>query len=186
MFLIITSSCFFMSMAHAKDITTLEKKFSNLINHAAKRHSINPNLIKAVIWQESKFDKKAVGEAGEIGLMQIMPGVVSDWAKEYKVRTPTKRLLYDPSVNIEIGSWYLARALRQWHNYKFVEALALCEYNAGRRGMRNWVPDSLDGYLDIRSRLTRHYVSNILKQYVKYYSESAPQSRIAYTSSRRR
>ena len=177
--------CSLPERSQATATSSKDSAFNEVINHAAKRHSVNPNLIKAVIWQESRFKKAAVGDAGEVGLMQIMTPAVKDWAKEYKVRLPTKRLLFDPSVNIEIGTWYLARAMRRWHNYKYVEALALCEYNAGRRGMRNWVPDELHGSVDIKLRLTYNYVTNILKRYVEYCSQSEPQKKMAYTTSRR-
>jgi len=186
LFIVIVLSLFLSLPTQAASHSVNENLYADVISHAAKRHSVSPNLIRAVIWQESRFKKTAVGEAGEVGLMQIMTPAVTDWAKAYKVRVPTKRLLFDPSVNIEIGTWYLSRALRRWHNYKYAEALALCEYNAGRRGMKNWIPKSLDGSVDIKLKLTYNYVTRILKKYVQYCAESEPQTKIAYTASRRR
>lgn len=163
--------------------TKLDDMYSELIEHASRRHSVDPNLIRAVIWKESCFNKMAVGEAGEVGLMQIMTPAVAEWAKNYNVRMPTRRLLFDPSVNIEIGTWYLARALRRWSQYKYSEALALCEYNAGLRGMRDWVPSTLDGHIEIRRRITYRYVTNILERYVYYRALREPQRKVVYANS---
>jgi soluble lytic murein transglycosylase len=83
-------------------------------------------------------------------------------------------LLFSPSLNIEIGTWYLSRAMKTWRRYKHGTELALCQYNAGRSRAENWKPDSLDGeVLDrIKIKSTRAYVEVIMRKYRKYCKET--------------
>ena len=140
--------------------------FDPVIAAAAQRNGIDPLLVKAVIWQESRFNKEARGAAGEIGLMQVIPGesgAVRDWAIAHRQKLPCKGVVFLPEMNIEIGSWYLARALYRWRDYKDALALALCEYNAGITKAKAWRPADVDG--DMLERIgypsTRAYVAAI-------------------------
>ena len=146
--------------------------YDKIIRDAAARHGIEPELIKAVVWQESRFDPNVKGDRGEVGLMQIRPekGAVEEWRKTYGATIRCKGILFRPELNIEIGSWYLARAMKNWSGYKYQYELALSEYNAGRRGMRPWVPDSFDGKVidKITISSTKKYVQSVMKQYRLY------------------
>ena len=147
-----------------------ESKYDVIIDKAAKRYNVDSRFIKAVISQESKFDSRARGSSGEIGLMQIMPGAAADWARHYKIDNIHHGLLFGPELNIEIGTWYLAKALKRWRNYKHAKELALCQYNAGGKRANNWKPESYDGtVLDrIKIRSTRAYVEAIMYKYNRY------------------
>ena len=81
----------------------------------------------------------------------------------------------DPALNIEIGSWYLGRALRNWQGYKDQVALALCEYNAGRKNALAWKPKDKNGTVigNITYKSTREYVGDILRKYEEYRKEAA-------------
>src|SRR3954447_15212183 len=72
---------------------------------AARKHGIDPALVKAVIWQESRFDADARGGKGEIGLMQIMPGTGLEWAGAQRVTNFSDVLLTEPARNIDCGTW---------------------------------------------------------------------------------
>ena len=148
--------------------------YDALILDSARRNQVDPRLIKAVIWRESRFDSRATGEAGEIGLMQIMQDkAVTDWAKAHKRQVPSKGALYHPALNIEIGSWYLSRAVRRWSRYKDCYALALCEYNAGLTRANRWKPADPNG--NVRSNIsissTLSYVNVILDRYEDYKTD---------------
>ena len=155
------------------DYFSRSSRYDAVIRNAGLRNHIDPALIKAVIWKESRFDRSARGLKGEIGLMQIMPGTgyaAADWARVHRRKIPSKGALYDPELNIDIGSWYLARALRRYEKYKDALALALCEYNAGARRTANWKPAEWDGPVAARITIpsTRDYVRDVLRRY-EYY-----------------
>ena len=57
----------------------MERRYNGIIRDAAAEFGVEHALIKAVIWQESRFDEKAVGQAGEIGLMQLMELAAFEW-----------------------------------------------------------------------------------------------------------
>jgi soluble lytic murein transglycosylase len=148
-----------------------ESQYDDLIKKAARKYNVDSRLIKAVIYRESKFDPRARGSAGEIGLMQIMPdGAAVDWARYYKIDKVREGLLFGPELNIEIGTWYLSMALKRWKNYKYARELALCQYNAGRKRAENWKPDTYDGTVidRIKIKSTRAYVESIMRKYEKY------------------
>ena len=103
--------------------------------------------------------------------MQIMPDKAAvDWAKRNNQPLPSRGALFTPRLNIEIGSWYLANAMRRWSKYKDRLVLALCEYNAGITRASAWKPVDREG--DVRSRITisstLSYVNSILAKYEEY------------------
>ena len=146
-------------------------KYDSIIYEAGLRNGVDPHLVKAVIWRESRFDRTARGLKGEIGLMQIRPDFSAvDWARTHGYIPPTRGALSDPALNIEVGSWYLGRAMRRNSSYRDSVALALCEYNAGARRADDWKPadpkTSMQGRITIPS--TRSYVEDILARYHEY------------------
>lgn len=152
-----------------------EESFDEIIEKAARRNNVDPDLIRAVIWRESKFNRHTIGKDGEVGLMQIRrETAVVDWARHKKCIVPSKGALMDPALNIEVGSWYLGRAMRNWAGYKDQIALALCEYNAGRKRALDWKPKKKDG--DVIGRIaiksTREYVGDILRKYGEYRQQT--------------
>ena len=146
-------------------------RYDKMIVAAGRRNGVYPPLLKAVIWKESRFDASARGSKGEIGLMQVMPSsAVKDWENTFRRQVPSDGALMDPALNIEIGSWFLGRALDRWKDYNDAEALALCEYNAGIQRAESWKPLLHDGKvmpnIDIES--TRKYVRDILERRDEY------------------
>src|SRR5207249_2604525 len=76
----------------------------------AMEHHLDPMLVKAVVWRESRFDPKKYGGAGERGLMQVSEKAANEWARENKVDNFRVEKLFDPKTNLEAGTWYLRRA----------------------------------------------------------------------------
>ena len=152
-----------------------DRLYYTQIVHAAHRHGLDPELVRAVIWRESRFDSRAVGKAGEIGLMQILPnGAVAEWSRVMRRPVPPDWQLFRPEVNLEIGCFYLARALRRWDGYRCATELALCQYNAGERRAQRWRPEDpqeADMTDRITIRSTREYVRSIMKRYQRYRQE---------------
>ena len=169
--LVVMGIAFLLYLLQSKGFFVDENRYDVVITEAGKRYGIDPLLIKAVISQESVFDSKVVGGAGEIGLMQVLPaGSVADWAKFYKRKAPHKTYLFDPQLNIEIGSWYLKRALVRWQKYKHGTELALCQYNAGESRANKWKPESFSGEVidRITIKSTKNYVKKIMNKYRDY------------------
>jgi len=117
-------------------------RYDGLIVEASRRYSVPPELIKAVIWRESRFHPDKTGQHGERGLMQITEGAASDWARVEKVESFAPTDLFDPKVNIVAGTWYLKKALDHWAAKDDPVPFALAEYNAGRTRVKRWVNDS--------------------------------------------
>ena len=112
---------------------------------AATVHKLKPELLRAVIRQESGARACAVSPKGAMGLMQIMP----DTAEQFRLADP-----YDPAQNIQTGAQYLKQLLDKFGDLK----LALAAYNAGPgrvAGNPPAVPDIPE---------TRNYVEKILKE----------------------
>jgi len=101
--------------------------YSEYIQVHAREHGLDPALVAAVIYQESKFDTSAKSSSGAIGLMQVTP----DTAHGIAVRTGGDAFrtsdLYNADINIRYGAWYLANLFTKYHN----EPLVLAAYNAG-------------------------------------------------------
>ncbi|NCB95274.1 MAG: lytic transglycosylase domain-containing protein [Negativicutes bacterium] len=123
-------------------------KYEKEIRAASQETGVPPNLIAAMISQESKGKANAVSEKGATGLMQLMP----DTATEMGVSDLT-----DPAQNIMGGAKYLAKQLEA-HNGNL--ALALASYNAGPTAVADH--GGIPPYQE-----TQNYVSKIMSNYRK-------------------
>lgn len=79
--------------------------YDNLIRKTAKKYSLSPSLLKALIKVESDFDSGAISSSGAMGLMQLLPAT----AKGLGVKNP-----FSPSENIEGGAKYLKYLLSKF------------------------------------------------------------------------
>src|SRR4051794_36085415 len=114
------------------------QRYDHLIQTVAAEHQLDPMLVKAVVWRESRFDRTKVGTADERGLMQVAPKAASEWAREHKVTNFNLEQLFDPKTNLEAGAWYLRRAIEHWQTQGDPLPLALAEYNAGASRAQRW------------------------------------------------
>ena len=119
-------------------------QFGPLINAAATQYGISPALVEAVMWQESRYNHKAISSAGAIGLMQLMPGT----ARSLGVNP------YDPWQNVFGGAAYLRTQLDRFGNNV---PLALAAYNAGPEAVAKY--GGVPPYAE-----TRNYVSVIMRR----------------------
>jgi len=138
----------------------------------SKQSKIDPLLILSLIRQESAFNKEARSIAGARGLMQVMPATARMVSK---VRTSR---LYEPAINIDIGTKYFLSQLRQ---YDGDVEFTLAAYNAGTTRVDDWrkryPTDNRLLFLDlIPFRETREYVSAILRNYFWYVKLYSPQN----------
>jgi len=148
------------------------QQYDTLISSVSAENQLDPMLVKAVVWRESRFDSKKYGSAGERGLMQVSPKAANEWAHEHKVENFQLDQLFDPKTNLEAGSWYLHRAIEHWQNESEPLPFALAEYNAGASRAQRWV--GTDGITtneflgNIDFPVTRKYVQSILGRYAFY------------------
>lgn len=142
-----------------------QHRFDPLIAEAAAAHGVDAHLVWRVVRRESRFYPDAVGKSGEIGLMQITVGAAQDWALANRQTPPARDALFDPALNLRIGTWYLARALAFWGHRDEPAVFALAEYNAGRSNALRWAANAADArtFLDaITYPSTRRYIRDVL------------------------
>ena len=109
-----------------------------LIRAVAAEHHLDPMLVKAVVWRESRFDARKFGSAGERGLMQVSEMAAQEWAQENRVENFRVEELFDPKINLQAGTWYLRRAAQHWEKQEDPIPFALAEYNAGASRAQRW------------------------------------------------
>src|SRR5437667_6921729 len=148
------------------------QQYDKLILSVAAENQVDPMLVKAVVWRESRFDRQKYGTAGERGLMQVSEKAANEWAHEHRIDNFTLDQLFDAKENLEAGSWYLRRAIDHWQNQSDPLPFALAEYNAGASRAQRWV--GADGITtreflgNIDFPATRGYVQSILNRYAFY------------------
>jgi soluble lytic murein transglycosylase len=140
-------------------------RYEQIVRGHAKNYRLDPSLLAAVIYQESKFDAGARSGSGAIGLMQLLP----DTAQGIAVRTGGTSFvvddLYEPELNVRYGAWYLRHLLDKYGD----EATALAAYNAGQTNVDRWRREGGG----IRFAETRHYVRRVQelkKVYARAYA----------------
>jgi len=137
-----------------------------IIRGHASNYSLDPALLAAVIYQESRFRADAKSSSGAIGLMQLLPST----ARGIADRTGGTRFrvgdLYDPEINVRYGSWYLRHLLDKYGDVP----TALAAYNAGQRTVDGWLADGQG----IRFEETRSYIDAVLaarRVYARVYAD---------------
>jgi soluble lytic murein transglycosylase len=158
--------------------TWLERHQDELILTVATSYGVDPALVKAVIWRESRFDPDARGKAGEIGLMQIMNDTGEDWAKAENIKFYWHRQLFDPEKNIRAGTWYLKKMLSRYRRTDNPIPYALAAYNAGPGNADKWAKgaastSSATFVRQIGFPGTREYVQAVMRRY-EYYRRQFP------------
>ncbi len=145
-------------------------QYDALIRTAAADHQLDPMLVKALVWRESRFDPRKIGKDGERGLMQVGESAANDWARETHATNFRVEELFDPKTNLEAGSWYLHRAMQHWEGQTEPIPFALAEYNAGASRAHRWAggsdktraveADSFQSNIDFPG--TKKYVESII------------------------
>lgn len=118
----------------------------NIVEQAALRQGVDPNLVRSIIKVESNFNPQAVSRKGAIGLMQLMP----DTAKSLNVKNP-----YDPAQNVDAGVRHFKSLL---DSYGGNLELSLAAYNAGQTAVHR--SGGVPNYSE-----TRNYVKKITGLY---------------------
>src|SRR5436189_1283510 len=151
-------------LKHAVQEITLPLRHEDIIRQQAAKKDLDPALVAAVIYQESKFsDRTSV--AGARGLMQITPDTARFIAKQSGGIRFVQQDLATPQINIAYGTWYLRWLLDR---YDGRQSLALAAYNAGFGHVDDWVrqaggPDAFNPAA-IPYPETRAYVKQVIER----------------------
>lgn len=130
-------------------------EYRAIVEGHAENYGLDPALLAAVIYRESKFDPNAVSEAGAVGLMQLLPETakgIATYTGGSKFRVEDLR---DPEINVRYGSFYLRRLIRKYGDLE----LALAAYHAGQGNVDEW----LGRGERILFAETREYVDDVLR-----------------------
>ena len=138
-----------------------ENAYNDLINQAAVKYNLDPNLIKSVMRLESQFKRKALSCSGAMGLMQLMPGTAASLGVTDA---------YDPEQNIDGGAKYLRKQINRFGDVR----LALAGYYTGPNRVAGYGITNLDDE-EQYNRLpenVRSYIERVINNYIQYTNQS--------------
>lgn len=132
------------------------KTAKTALRDASSKHSIDYELLQALIATESGFDAQAVSPKGAMGLMQLMPATAQRYGVAADKRSTIEKKLFDPRINIAAGSRYLGDLIAMFPGQ--IE-LALAAYNAGEGAVQR-AGNKIPNYKE-----TQNYVQTVLQLY---------------------
>jgi soluble lytic murein transglycosylase len=121
----------------------------------ARRHSLEPSLVLAVMHVESRFYNFAVSPVGAMGLMQVMPSTGAELAARLGLHWVGPQTLFDPTTNVRLGVAYLRELSDRYGSI----STALAAYN--------WGPGRIDRRLRLGTALPDQYPSLVLEAYAQ-------------------
>lgn len=153
-----------------------ERRYDPQIRAAAQRYAVPPALVKAVVWQESRFNAQARGAAGEIGLMQIRSLAAQEWAEAERLQVFTHEHIISPVTNTLTGTWYLSKLLKRYRSTDNPVVYALADYNAGRGNVLRWnkgeaATNSAAFLEQMTFPGTRQYIHSVIERRAYYEPE---------------
>jgi soluble lytic murein transglycosylase len=140
------------------------KAFRDTIERYGKASRVDPDLLQALIREESHFATRARSSTGALGLAQLMPATARLVAGSLRLHGFTTASLLQPERNIQLGSAYLSQLLHQFSGNKI---LAVAAYNAGPGAVSRWLAGRPDQPMDewveeIPVQETRDYVKHVM------------------------
>lgn len=137
----------------------------------AEVNQVDPYLLMGIARRESAFNPRAASPVGARGLMQLMPGTADHVARELGISAPSTAELFEPQVNIQLGSTYIRSMLERYRGNRIAATAA---YNAGPHRVDRWLataPREFDRFVEsIPFRETRDYVQAVLAYRVIFES----------------
>ncbi len=135
------------------------------IKAESAKNGLDPYLVASLIRQESEFNPSAISKANAYGLMQLLPSVGKQMAREEGLGNIEPRQLLDPLLNIRLGVRYLRETMEKFGR---VPEYALAAYNAGDNRVTDWQANGpyqgIDEFVEsIPFTETREYVQGILR-----------------------
>lgn len=140
-------------------------RYQEIVLGHARNYHLDPALLAAVIYQESKFNADAKSDRGAIGLMQLLPATAEGIAERTGGTKFRVSDLYDPEINVRYGAWYLRHLLDKYGS----ERTALAAYNAGQANVDRWRAQGLGIQFDETKAFVDH-VERLKSTYRHAYS----------------
>jgi soluble lytic murein transglycosylase len=134
-------------------------EIASAIVREAKAHDFDPLFVLAVIKRESGFNPRAVGGHGEIGMMQIKPSTARWISEKFGMRWKSDESLFDPIVNIQVSTTYLAH-LRESFNGR--AAYYVAAYNMGPNRARALMAENV---------VPEVYAGEVIGNYRSFYNK---------------
>ena len=139
------------------------------IRQEARAHNLDPYTVAGLIRQESVFDPRAKSGANAYGLMQLLLDTAQRTARKYNLPPPASAdALYDPVLNIKLGTAYLRDQIDRFGRIEYVAAA----YNAGPNRAERWrteLPQEMDEWAEaVPFRETRGYVQGVTRNTLQY------------------
>jgi len=135
----------------------------SLINQYASEFQLDPLWMMAIIKVESRFAASAKSHRGALGLMQLLPSTANDIGSTIGLNKVSPEDLTNPSINLHLGAYYLARLQ---HQFQDDEIAILAAYNAGPGVTRQWQRNKPTLELeDIPYPETRRFVKEVERTY---------------------
>lgn len=145
-------------------------KYLTYVEKYAEENDLDKYMIYAIIKAESNFDPNVKSQSDAIGLMQLLQETAKERSKVVGEENITEADLYEPEMNIKLGTSYYAYLLKYYNGNN---VLALTAYNAGIGNVDNWIKNGIiksDGsdMENIPYKETNNYVRKILRDYQIY------------------
>lgn len=146
-------------------------EYKEIVEKISSEEGISENVIYAVIYTESSFDKDAVSSVGAVGLMQLLPDT-AEWLLMREGKKLDETLLYDPEFNIRYGTKFLKILYDRYGNWDAAHAA----YHAGFTRVDRWLEEGVCIYSDgqlvgIPIESTEIYVNRLREVREKYFKQ---------------
>jgi soluble lytic murein transglycosylase len=148
------------------------RAYWDLFSSASTQRALDPYLVLALSRQESLFNPNATSGSNARGLMQLIPSTARKMASQQGMNTESIRL-YDPAVNVQLGTTYLKNLFEMFHGDEFHVVAA---YNGGENAVSRWLSEfhgADDEWVEnIEYKETRDYVKKVIggrREYLLLY-----------------
>ncbi|MFN8474532.1 MAG: transglycosylase SLT domain-containing protein [Anaerolineae bacterium] len=145
------------------------RPYSDLVAQAVSEQHVDPNLLYAIMRQESRFEPSVESTAGARGLAQVLPATGQSVARSLGMADFDAADLFKPMVNIPIGAAFLAQQMKRFNGEVWA---AVAAYNAGPNAVPRWQDASPDPDAQIEAvdyPETRTYLQRVLGNWAMYH-----------------